>query len=243
MNARHCGGEKRSKLQRRGEILSIAVGPKLNHLHATFSDTRIVPQTLKKQNLARDTMPKPKKTDSKPQRTAPSKPTAPDWPPLRPLLPALDLSLTPLLTDQIYLIRNFLSGSLCKNYVSFLASLPLTTTPGKPKKDEAVRVNDRFQIEDARFAEMLWSGTALKELVTERFAEEDYNDDKEEDSRDPAMSTELAQRARQLWGGEPLGLNPNIRIYRYSAGQFFGQHCKCCYQNKKNIVLRSMCTY
>ncbi|KAJ5095541.1 hypothetical protein NUU61_004897 [Penicillium alfredii] len=169
-------------------------------------------------------MPKPKKTDSKPQRTAPSNPTAPDWPPLRPLLPALDLSLTPLLTDQIYLIRNFLSGSLCKNYVSFLASLPLTTTPGKPKKDEAVRVNDRFQIEDARFAEMLWSGTALKELVTERFTEEDYNDDREEDSRDPAMSTELAQRARQLWGGEPLGLNPNIRIYRYSAGQFFGQH-------------------
>ncbi|KAJ5434201.1 Prolyl 4-hydroxylase alpha subunit [Penicillium cf. griseofulvum] len=123
----------------------------------------------------------------------------------------------PLLTDQIYLIRNFLSGTLCKTYASFLASLPLTTTPGTPKKDEALRVNDRFQIDDARFAEMLWSTTALKELVTTRF-EDEYGSDEDEGC--------LAERARQLWGGEPLGLNPNIRIYRYSAGQFFGQHCK-----------------
>jgi len=30
----------------------------------------------------------------------------------------------------------------------------------------------------------------------------------------------------KLWGGEVLGLNPNIRIYRYSKGQFFDQHCR-----------------
>ena len=29
-----------------------------------------------------------------------------------------------------------------------------------------------------------------------------------------------------LWGGEVLGLNSNIRIYRYSKGQYFDQHCK-----------------
>ncbi|KAF4152392.1 hypothetical protein CNMCM6936_002059 [Aspergillus lentulus] len=29
---------------------------------------------------------------------------------------------------------------------------------------------------------------------------------------------------REIWGGEPLGLNANIRIYRYSKGQFFAQH-------------------
>ena len=39
------------------------------------------------------------------------------------------------------------------------------TTPGKPKKGEALRVNDRFNIEDAVFAERLWKETGLKELL------------------------------------------------------------------------------
>lgn len=29
-----------------------------------------------------------------------------------------------------------------------------------------------------------------------------------------------------LWGGEVIGLNSNIRVYRYGKGQFFDQHCK-----------------
>ncbi|KAJ5729912.1 uncharacterized protein N7483_004420 [Penicillium malachiteum] len=175
-------------------------------------------------------MPKSKKTSgidpkSQTRSATPSSNSAPapDWPPLRPLLPATDLTLEPLVPDQIYLIRNFLTSNLCKTYASFLVSLPLTTTPGKPKKDEAVRVNDRFQVQDARFAETLWSGTALKELVTTRFLDEDaeYN---EEGEYEPLSKEQLAQSAKELWGGEPLGLNPNIRIYRYSAGQFFAQH-------------------
>lgn len=170
--------------------------------------------------------PKSKKQEPKAQ-SRPKQPQSPNWPPLRPLLPAADLSLEPLLPDQIYLIRNFLPGSLCKTYASFLASLPLTTTPGKPKKDEALRVNDRFQIDDARFAEMLWSQTSLKELVTERFEEVEYDYDNEEGDSSPAQ---IAERARRLWGGDPLGLNANIRIYRYTAGQFFGQHCKSSIQ-------------
>lgn len=89
-----------------------------------------------------------------------------------------------------------------------------------------MRVNDRFQIEDARFAEMLWSGTAMRELVTTRFGEI-YNEDtgEVEDGDGPGTSGELAQLAKQTWGGDVLGLNPNIRIYRYSKGQFFAQHC------------------
>ncbi|KAJ5135296.1 Prolyl 4-hydroxylase alpha subunit [Penicillium bovifimosum] len=152
------------------------------------------------------------------------KPQTPNWPPLRPLLPTTDLTLTPLLTSQIYLIRNFLPSALCKTYASFLASLPLTTTPGKPKKDEALRVNDRFQIDDARFAEMLWNTTALKHLVT-TLGEHEYKPDAEDDE-DSGIPPAVTEQARQLWGGQPLGLNPNIRIYRYSAGQFFGQHSR-----------------
>lgn len=155
--------------------------------------------------------PKSKKQHPKPKSQPPDHPK-PNWPPLRPLIPSSNLSLESLLHDQIYLIRNFLPSSLCKTYAFFLASLPLTTTPSKPKKGEAVRVNDRFQIQDADFAERLWSGTALRELVSGA-VDEDQDGDGQPRSN------------REIWGGEPLGLNANIRVYRYSRGQFFAQHC------------------
>lgn len=136
----------------------------------------------------------------------------PNWPALRPLIPSSDLYLDPLLPDHIYLIRNLLTSTLCKTYTSFLSSLPLATTPDKPKRGDAVRVNDRFQIQDARFAEMLWRETALRELV-----ENVEDEDEDEDGRRRSM--------QEIWGGKPMGLNPNIRIYRYSAGQFFAKHC------------------
>jgi hypothetical protein len=49
--------------------------------------------------------------------------------------------------------------------VSFLRALPLVTTPGKPKKGDAVRVNDRFQVLDEGFSRRLWEETGLRELV------------------------------------------------------------------------------
>jgi hypothetical protein len=135
----------------------------------------------------------------------------PNWPSFTPLIPEADLALKDMLPGQVVTIPNFWTATLCKTYVSFLSSLPLTTTPGKPKKGDAVRVNDRFQIDDAAFAERLWSETALKNLVT-GIAEEG------------ALGLTEAQR-KELWGGDVVGLNPNIRIYRYSKGQFFEQHC------------------
>jgi len=74
-----------------------------------------------------------------------------------------------------------------------------------------VRVNDRFQVDDPSFAEKLWSDTAIGELVVA-----------------PVVNgLELNQQQRRdLWGGEILGLNSNIRVYRYSKGQFFDQHCR-----------------
>ncbi|KAM5444886.1 hypothetical protein MferCBS31731_000341 [Microsporum ferrugineum] len=128
----------------------------------------------------------------------------PDWPPLRPLPPTSGLSLTPILPSQIYIVRKLFSSALCKAYISFLSTLPLATTPGRPKKDEALRVNDRFQVDDPAFAERLWSGTGLKQLVGQGRA------DGESGAAD--------------WNGEVLGLNPNIRVYRYTEGQFFGPH-------------------
>ena len=122
----------------------------------------------------------------------------PDWPPLTPAVPTIDLALDTVLDDQILVIRNLFTSNLCKNYVAFLSSLPLTTTPGKPKKGEAVRINDRFQVEDAVFANHLWTKTALQALVSKTGTEK--------------------------WGGEALGLNSNIRVYRYRPGHCFNQH-------------------
>jgi len=134
------------------------------------------------------------------------KPVRPSWPVLEPAIPQEDLILNHLVPRQIVTISPFWSASLCRKYVSFLTSLPLTTTNGTPKRGDAVRVNDRFQIDDPGFSHMLWETTGLKETV---------------------MAAQLeGYTSQELWGGEVLGLNPNIRVYRYRRGQFFDQHCK-----------------
>ncbi|KAL1792653.1 hypothetical protein ACET3X_009160 [Alternaria dauci] len=143
-----------------------------------------------------------------------------NWPPFTPLVPDEDLALHEVLPKQIVTIPNFFTASLCRTYVSFLASLPLTTTPGKPKKGDAVRVNDRFQIDDAAFAQRLWSQTGLSRLVSGHVEE-------------GALGLTVEER-KVLWRGEVLGLNPNIRIYRYSRGQFFDQH----YDESNNITIQ-----
>jgi hypothetical protein len=93
--------------------------------------------------------------------------TPPNWPPLKPLIPPSDLSLSTLVPSQILTISNFFTSKLSATYVSFLKTLPLTTTPGKPKKGDALRYNDRFQVLDEQFANRLWEETGLRELIYE----------------------------------------------------------------------------
>jgi hypothetical protein len=112
----------------------------------------------------------------------------PNWPAFQPLIPASDLSLHEQLPNQIITVPNLWTATLCKTYVSFLSSLPLATTPGRPKKGNAVRVNDRFQIDDHAFAERLWSGTALKDLVL--------------GTTDEGTLALTNSQRRELWGGE-----------------------------------------
>ena len=150
----------------------------------------------------------------KPPGSSTSNPSPPNWPALQPLVPLADLHLTTLVPKQILTISNFWTSTLCKTFVSFLSSLPLETTPGNPRRGDALRINDRYQIHDPVFARTLWESTALKELVLGGSSE---------GREDPSMTE--AER-RELWGGTVIGLNPNIRVYRYRKGQFFGQHCK-----------------
>lgn len=186
----------------------------------------------------------PKKSKNKastqpPTKTAAAAAVAPNWPALRPLVPSSDLYMEPILPDQIYTIRNFFTANLCKSYVSFLSSaaISLTTTPLKPKsKYEAVRVNDRYQIEDAGFAELLWSSTALREIVNERRGVDSLDLEGDEEEKE-----EEDKQNRRVWGGTPLGLNSNIRIYRYTAGQFFAQHCE--YSHTYSLPFHSTSAY
>jgi hypothetical protein len=64
----------------------------------------------------------------------------PSWPAFKPPLPVVELSVESLVPEKVVVLHNFFPKSLCKDYVSFLQTLPLTTTPGKPKRGEAVRV-------------------------------------------------------------------------------------------------------
>nr|OQO16955.1 hypothetical protein B0A51_15325 [Rachicladosporium sp. CCFEE 5018] len=125
------------------------------------------------------------------------------WPSLTPRLAAEDLTLDTMLPDQIVTVSNLMTPTLCAKYVNFLRSLPLTTTPTTPQKGYAVRVNDRYQVQDPTFAAALWEQTALKDLVTQHGKTTGSSD---------------------TWGGEVLGLSSNIRIYRYAPGHFFGAH-------------------
>jgi hypothetical protein len=117
-------------------------------------------------------------------------PAPPNWPAFKPLLPVSDLSISTVVDSQIVIVRNFWTSTLCKNYVAFLKSLPLVTTPGKPKKGEAVRVNDRFQVNDEVFANRLWLETGLRELVC--------GDEGREEGEEQQEGITTEQR-RELW--------------------------------------------
>ncbi|KAJ4264025.1 hypothetical protein NW762_006064 [Fusarium torreyae] len=123
-------------------------------------------------------MPKPKSKGSKPGKTevaAAPPPAPPSWPVFKPPLPIVDLSPQPHpLTSRVVLIPSFFPRSLCRDYVAFLKTLPLQTTPGRPKRGEAVRVNDRFQIDSPDFAARLWEETGLKQVLLDGDVEEKW---------------------------------------------------------------------
>jgi len=114
--------------------------------------------------------------------------------------------ITTVLESQILTLNLFTSAftlqflNFCQSHIKPL----LSTTPIKPKKGDAVRFNDRFQIEDLGFAESLWNNSGLKQAII--------------------AYSEEGKSSQDIWGGEPVGLSPNIRVYRYLKGQFFDKH-------------------
>ncbi|GAA5823244.1 hypothetical protein JCM5353_005132 [Sporobolomyces roseus] len=121
------------------------------------------------------------------------------WPTIPP--PHSPLSLTPI-SPGIQIIDSFFSSKTLSSFISFLSTSTQITwvSPSPPKKGEATRTNHRFSIQDSNFARELWERSGLKDVC---------------------------QRDRGLEGKngrKPVGLNANIRCYRYEKGSFFGPH-------------------
>lgn len=142
---------------------------------------------------------KPTKSSGNPAKPPTASTSAIPWPALSP-------PSHPLETTQLYpgllAIDSFLSKRDLTTWISFLTSpsSPIVLQSSPPKKrGEAHRTNDRFGVQDPAFAEALWTRTGLRELC--------------EGGR-------LESRTK---GKEAVGLNPNIRLYRYDTGAFFGR--------------------
>lgn len=145
-------------------------GPPIHTSRLTLLNRLICPQCSFTSNADSHLPQMPKGKSSKPSASTPqaAPQAAPSWPMFKPPLPVIQLypELHPA-TSNIILVSSFFPRSLCRDYVAYLRTLPMQTTPSKPKKGEAVRVNDRFQINDPGFARRLWDTTGLKELILE----------------------------------------------------------------------------
>ncbi len=119
------------------------------------------------------------------------------WPPLNIRRSNAETDVIWLFPEQIVTIPNFWSEKLCRTYISFLSTLPLTTTPGKPRRGDAIRVNDRFQIQDAQFAKELWVGSGLEDLLLG------------DNSPFASYQGGAGEAGSRLWGGEVVSVPPS----------------------------------
>jgi hypothetical protein len=111
-----------------------------------------------------------------------------------------NLQIETICQGQIVIIPSFFTSEECANMINFVnKSIPLESASQSlmSKKGEAYRDNDRFSIEDIKFSQELYN-SGLNSLVSN-------------------WSSTLTKKSA-------VGLNPNIRIYKYSTGQKFGQH-------------------
>lgn len=113
------------------------------------------------------------------------------------------LSLIELLPGLL-VIDHLFSPQTLLSWIQFLTAptTPIILTPSPPKqRGEASRTNDRFSVDDRAFAEVLWQETGLRELCQGE------------------GGLEGAGREKK----KPLGLNSNIRLYRYTRSAYFGR--------------------
>ncbi|XP_051121849.1 uncharacterized protein LOC127245153 [Andrographis paniculata] len=107
-----------------------------------------------------------------------------------------NLLSTRLKDDDLITIQNYFTPAESKAFIDAAESIGFAHQGSLgPTKGEAYRDNDRISVCDPVLAEAIWQA-GLKKLFS------DF----------------------KIRGKVAVGLNPNIRFYRYTAGQYFGPH-------------------
>ncbi|KAJ1674546.1 hypothetical protein EV182_003066 [Spiromyces aspiralis] len=112
------------------------------------------------------------------------------------------LAMQELVSGHVFIINNFLTPQECHSLIRYAeTNLGFPPVPAKvvPKRGEAFRNNSRISVSDPQYAEHMWSESGLGHLLKE------------------CGWATLDDRM-------PVGLNDNIRLYRYGPGQRFGRH-------------------
>ncbi|OMO97950.1 Prolyl 4-hydroxylase, alpha subunit [Corchorus olitorius] len=112
------------------------------------------------------------------------------------LKPKLNLQITRLKETDLFTVQNFLTSVEAKAFVKAAESIGFQHQGSLgPTKGEAYRDNDRISVNDPELADAIWQ-SGLSKLFADI----------------------------KIRGRVAVGLNPNIRFYRYKVGQRFGRH-------------------
>ncbi|KAI3800136.1 hypothetical protein L1987_35446 [Smallanthus sonchifolius] len=110
--------------------------------------------------------------------------------------PKSDLRITRIKDHDLFTVQNFLTAAESKAFIKAAESIGFVHQGSLgPTKGEAYRDNDRIAVNDPVLAYTLWE-SGLNKLLS-----------------DITIRRKVA-----------VGLNPNIRLYRYKIGQRFGRH-------------------
>ncbi|KAL9409584.1 hypothetical protein AB3S75_047905 [Citrus x aurantiifolia] len=110
--------------------------------------------------------------------------------------PKQDLRVSLLKDTDLFTVQNFFTSAESKAFVKAAEAMGFVHQGSLgPLNGEAYRDNDRISVNDPVLAETVWE-SGLNKLFTDI----------------------------KIRGKVAVGLNPNIRFYRYKVGQRFGQH-------------------
>ncbi|KAL4575889.1 hypothetical protein LXL04_011976 [Taraxacum kok-saghyz] len=110
--------------------------------------------------------------------------------------PKSNLRVTRLKDYDLFTVQNFLTAAESKAFVKTAESIGFLHQGSLgPTKGEAYRDNDRIAVDDPNLADTIWK-SGLSNLFSDI----------------------------TIRGKVAVGLNPNIRLYRYKTGQRFGRH-------------------
>ncbi|EEF51467.1 uncharacterized protein LOC8258321 isoform X2 [Ricinus communis] len=110
--------------------------------------------------------------------------------------PKKNLEITRLKETDLFIVQDFLTCGESKSFVKAAEATGFVHQGSLgPTKGEAYRDNDRISVNDSLLAKNVWE-SGLNNLFSDI----------------------------KIRGKVAVGLNPNIRFYRYKVGQRFGQH-------------------